>query len=161
MTQRPPSRILRIVLLVSLALNLLVVGTLVGSALSGRGLAPPPRVDFSFGPIGRALDDETRRTLSRSVREREGFRGEGRQARRAQLEQIVAVLTADPFDPDQLSAVFEAQRSRGIAALAIGHEALVAQIAEMTPEARRALADRLENEAIRGHGDPAPPPRRD
>jgi len=64
--------------------------------------------------------------------------------------EVLAIIRSDPFDPAALSALLEVQVERAEARRRMGQEALVAQLARMSPEARHAFADRLESR-LRAH----------
>jgi hypothetical protein len=145
---RPP-RLLRIVLILSLALNLLVAGLVLGALLGGRDRMPPHRVDVSLGPLGRALTPPDRLAIAAEVRGRSEFRPLAPSERRRAMAETLAALRAQPFDPDALSAVLAAQRAAGTEALEIAQEVLVKRVSEMTAAERAALADRLETETRR------------
>ena len=139
----------RIALAVSLALNLAVAGLAAGMALRNAGLVPglPPAAaaarDPGLGPFGPALSPEDRRALRRA------FTGE-RADVVSGLRADQAALRAEPYDPAAVSALNlrmgERQRERA----EIGRRLIEARLAAMTPEARRAFADRLEAAFARG-----------
>ncbi len=143
-----PSRGLRLLLLLSLALNLLVAGLLLGDALAGGGPGGPPRrVEMSLGPVARALGEEDRRAIQDALRGRPELAALGRGPRGAggpDFAAILAALRAEPFDPERARAAFAAQARAVAAAQGAAQEALLARLAAMPPEERRAVADRLE-----------------
>ncbi|EAR49427.1 hypothetical protein OG2516_15209 [Oceanicola granulosus HTCC2516] len=140
-------RVMRIVLLLSLALNLAVVGLVAGAALSGKRFAPP-RYDLSLGPIGAALSEEDRRAIGARLRDQPGLPS-GPRARRRMMEEMLAVLRSDPFDPAPLAEAMAQHRARSAAVLEAGQAALLERLAAMSPAERAALADRLEAGARR------------
>lgn len=139
-----PSRLWRIVLVVSLALNLAVVGLIGGSLVSGNiGAGPPRSFDLGIGPVARALSPEERRSVGRSLRQDRGLRdvdlrGRGRE--------MMAVLTAEPFDPDAMSTVLAAQSQQVADLQASARNAFVETIAGMTPARRAEFAEQVLNE---------------
>lgn len=145
---------MRVALVTSLALNLAVVGIVAGLAFGAFG----PRADgamvrdLGFGPFTEALSDEDRAALRRAfiaeTRAEGGFR-EGRRAMRADFDALLAILRAEPFDPDALAAVMARQEARNRDRLGLGQRLLTDRIAAMTPEDRRAFADRLERALTR------------
>lgn len=142
-----PQRAWRIVLVISLALNLVVVGVIVGAAVSGRfGDRPPRSFDFGLGPVARALEPAERRSIGRALRRDQALRGVDP---RAHATGIIAALRADPFDQAAFAALLAAQTGR-IAALQNKAQAvLVDQIAMMSPDRREIFADRLQAELSR------------
>lgn len=151
MTDTPPPdgpaapRWMRILLVVSLALNLLVAGLLVGAALGegGPGRGPRP-AELALGPLARALDEGDRRAILQDLHGHPGLQGLGRDRRNAGLREIAAALRADPFEPDRAKAALAAQAEEIAHAQSAVQDALIARLAAMSPEARRAFADRLE-----------------
>jgi uncharacterized membrane protein len=140
------SRRVRVLLVLSLALNLAVAGMVIGAMVTGGPHRGPARIDMSLGPLGRALSPEDRRAVVQDLRGSGALGGMDRGARRAALAETVTLLRAEPFDPEALARGFAAQRDSGGRVLEAGHAALVARIATMTPRERAALADRLEAE---------------
>ncbi|MEM8536634.1 MAG: periplasmic heavy metal sensor [Pseudomonadota bacterium] len=139
-----PSRLWRVVLVISLALNLAVVGIVVGTAASGRfGDGPPRTFDFGPGPILRALTGDERRSMMRSMRADRAFQSFRPEERFAVL---VSALQADPFDKDAFAAAMAMQAERNLALQEQAQVAFVDVISDMTPERRAAFALALEQE---------------
>lgn len=145
-----PSRLWRIVLVLSLALNLAVVGVVVGAAASGRwGDGPPRSFDLGLGPLSRALAPEERRAIGRRLREDRSLRSFDLRER---VNRVVATLQAEPFDPDALRGLLAEQNQRIATVQATAQEVILEQIIAMTPERRRAFADQLLEEMSRVKG---------
>ncbi|HEV8033419.1 periplasmic heavy metal sensor [Yoonia sp.] len=145
--QARPSRLWQIVLVLSLALNLAVVGVVVGSAASGRwGDGPPRSFDLGLAPIARALEPQERRAIGRKLREDRSLRDFDLRDR---VNRVVTALRADPFDPDVLRALLAEQSERITAVQATAQEVVVEQIIAMTPERRRAFAEQVLEEMAR------------
>lgn len=137
-------RIWRVVLVISLALNIAVAGVLTGTALSGRGKdGPPARMTFAFGPLGRILDGKDRRAISEQMR-RNGPRPLTRGQMNRRLATLADALRADPFDPAGFAVMLDGLRDRTMQVQENAQGAFVAHLAGLTPERRAALADRLE-----------------
>lgn len=148
-------RLMRGVLIVSLALNLAVVGVVVGSALSGRWGKGPRGFDFGIGPMAAALSAGDRDAIRDRLR-RGG--GDGRLSRaegRAGVSAVLESLRAQPYDSAVLDGFFDQLQRRTSALQKEAQDALIIQLQAMTPQERAAFADRLEHEISR-----APPPRR-
>jgi hypothetical protein len=114
---RTPSRGLRRALYVSVAVNLLVVGAVVG-LLAAHGLReghPYGDRGVGFGRYTQALSPQDR-----------------------------AALRADPFDPAAVQALFDRQKMRMTAAIALGQSLLLQRISAMSPQERAVFADRVE-----------------
>lgn len=146
-----PGRGTRILLAVSLALNLLVLGLLVGALLRGGlgGHPGDPRAPASLRALGAtpfllALDEADRDRLLADAR----GRGEDLRANRAALrdgvDAMVRTLRSEPFDAGTFRRLAADQRRAAAARQALGEDLLLARIEAMSPEARMAYADRLE-----------------
>ena len=86
-------RWMRVLLVLSLALNLLVAGLLIGDALTGGGPGRGPRpAEMALGPVAQALDPADRRAILGTLRGNPGLRPLGREERIAGLQEIAAVL---------------------------------------------------------------------
>ncbi len=150
-----PSRLWRIVLVVSLALNLAVTGVVVGAVVSGRaGDGPPRSFDLGVGPIARALEPQERRAIRRSLRQDRALRGVDFRGR---VDAMVAALKTEPFDPDALRVLMDEQAASIIDVQAKAQSAMLNQIIAMTPQRRQAFADQVAEELsrIRSPRDPS------
>ena len=139
-------RKLRIALAVSVAVNLAVVGLVVGTALRhGEGPMGRSNVrDLGFGIYSQILNREEKEALRAAfLAEAPDLRAKRRAMRQDALD-VVAALRADPFDADRLSEVLAVQGQRLSEQLSVGGRLIGAFLIEMAPEARRAFADRLE-----------------
>ena len=155
MTKAPQNRILRWVLVASLAVNLLVVGVVAGSfAKTGNG--PRGGADLGVGPFVRALDADGRREVLRELRSNRQVSGEFRNLHRQGFREIIEVLNTEPFDPEAMQALFESQRGQTQAIQAAGQQALLEHLTDMTPEERAAFATRFETEIKRPRGPRRP-----
>lgn len=138
----------KIVLALSLALNLAVVGVVVGAWLGGGGRHHEARENsarWSVGPFGRALSKEDRREMGERFRKnKSGELRKQRSALRSAALNMVDALRADPFDPDTVAQILQDQRSLGVSQRALGHGILLDQINSMTPDERDGFAGRLE-----------------
>lgn len=154
---RDPSRWLRRALLASVAVNLLVIGTVAGVVLShGDRDDRQARAErgAGFGRYVRALDPADRAAL------REAYRaGAGRDAiaahragHRADHAALLAAVRSDPFDRAAVEGIFEGQIARMTEGMMRGQGLLVDRIAAMSVGERAAFADRLERMARR-HDD--------
>lgn len=134
------------VLVASLGLNLFVAAAVVGAGLrhhrEGRGVG--------FGPYTEALSREDRAAL------RDAFMAAApdlRDRRRAMAEDMIrlaAALRADPWEPAAAEAVLSRQGERAEERFALGRRLFLERLGRMTPEARAALADRIEHAVARG-----------
>lgn len=145
---RTPGKV-KALLVVSLALNLLVAGLVAGAWLRDGRPGTRDR-DPGFGPFGEALSPEDRRELRRAFMARMPEMRENRAALKADLQDVVAALRADPFDPAALSAAMDAALARMAGRIEVGQELLVQRITAMDAAERAAFADRLEAALERG-----------
>ena len=136
----------------SLAVNLLILGVVIGWVLSPDGPRRDDRPARSLmgAPFAEALAPEDRRALSREMRGRadriEGTRDE----LRARFETLLDALRAEEWDRGAVTAVLDDQRRAAEGRQRLGEELLLDRLDAMTPEARRAYADRLEERVRRG-----------
>lgn len=143
---------LKIALAVSLMLNLAVAGAVLGSFLgTERGPRSAANMsDIGMGPFTAALPDEIRKNIGKELVNRAGSLRENRRVLQEQFDEMLAILRAESFDMDKLSAITDAQYSKLAERQEIGRALLYAQLAAMSPDERRAYADRLEDRLKRG-----------
>jgi uncharacterized membrane protein len=139
----------KIALAVSVALNLAVAGLAAGAWLRDGPRGGMPR-DMSFGPFSEALDDADRKSIRRSLLSRVGEFREQRQAAKAEFEALLVALRAEPFDASAMQAALAAIEARNSERLELGRTLIETRLIEMSPEARKAFADRLEKGLRRG-----------
>ena len=139
-------RWMRVLLVLSLALNLLVAGIVLGDALTDGGAGRGPRpAEMALDPIARALDPEDRRAILQELRGDPDLRPLGEEERGAALAGIAAAVRAEPFDSGRLREALAVRSDRIAAAQRAVQEALLSRIATMTPEERAAFVERLED----------------
>ncbi|MEM6276128.1 MAG: periplasmic heavy metal sensor [Pseudomonadota bacterium] len=137
----------RILLYVSLLVNLLVVGLVVGTLLvvspKGQDRRPAMSGETGLGPLMLALEREDRRALALSMRRT--LRGErlSRGEMRELARDIQGVLAAEPFDAQALDGVLDTQFSEATFRLDLARDLFRETLVEMTPEERAAYAARL------------------
>lgn len=150
---RPRMRLwLRIVLFVSLALNLAIVGLVVGAISKGpRDHHRPPRLDQASGPLTYALSREDRRALGGKLREAYRDGHPTREKMRAQFDAMLQALRRVPFDPAPLAASLEQQRTVALERQLIGQTLLLEKLTQMSDAERAEFAERLE-EALEHRG---------
>ncbi|NUB46306.1 periplasmic heavy metal sensor [Fertoebacter nigrum] len=144
-------RWMRLALALSVALNLGVAGVVGGSLLhdARKEPRPVPVRDLGFGPFSEALSPEDRAALRRAfMAEAPDFRDAWRQMR-GEFGAVLDALRAEPFEPAALAVVLDRQSVRTGEMLSLGQRLLFDRVAEMTPEARLAFADRLEQSLSR------------
>ncbi len=140
------SRRFKIMLGLSLALNLLFVGLIAGAVWrneGGAGMRPGGPAPQSYAaPYVQALPRADRRALNRSIRA--AHPRLGREARRAVYGQMLTALRAEPFDTSAVQEVLDGQRSAILGVQEAAQSRWMAAISAMSDEQRRAYADRLQ-----------------
>ncbi len=137
----------RIVLVASLAFNLLIVGMVAGAMLGGprdRDRNPVLR-DLGFGPFVGALPRHDRVALAAALRREAGPFRENRAELRRQFEAILDALRADPFDPAGLERLVAEQSRRIGERQRLGQRLLLERIAGMSAAERAAYAAALDH----------------
>lgn len=151
---RAKGRWMKIVLTLSLALNLAVVAAAGGAAWRFKGGAGGEGAGQRHGGGGplylRALPEQDRRAL------REALRAVPRAVPDA--AQMVAVLRAEPFDAAAAQRLLEAERAAGLDRQRVAADVWLARVAAMSPQARSAYADRLQA-LVERRADRGSPPR--
>lgn len=132
-------------LVLSVGINLFV------AAVLGAGLRHHREGrDVRFGPFTAALSREDRAAL------REAFLAAAPDARDHRREmaddmaRLAAALRAEPWDPAVAAGVLERQGARAAERFALGRRLFLERLGRMTPEARAALAGRIEQMMARG-----------
>ncbi|MEL6387745.1 MAG: periplasmic heavy metal sensor [Pseudomonadota bacterium] len=140
--------------------NTLLIGLFIGQMLSGgprpqdERRAGPGRTEAAIaGGVLATVDPEQRAVLREAFREAtKGGRPRFNERRKAQRE-LQAAMVADPFDPDRMTAAFQALRTSETAMEQAIQAVLVEQFAALTPEQRRsaakAIGDRRRGERRR------------
>lgn len=135
----------------SVAINLAVAGLVVGTIWRGQ---VDPRRDFvrdlGFGVYSEALSPEDRKALRQSFRDKMPEFRKARAEMGQDLRDILTALRADPFDPEALKARLATQNQRSAGQLALGQELIRDLMLGMSPDARLAFADRLEDRLRHG-----------
>lgn len=150
--QKPRApRWMRIAFGVSLALNLAVVGILVGTF--ARFAGPPSRghgmLSYAM-PYVRALPRDVQREMFRTVRSQLPEDIGGRQARRVLYGEMIEALKADPFDPGRVQSILDRQNDAAVAVQTAAHGVWLERIGAMSLEDRSVYADAV-SEVMR-HG---------
>lgn len=140
----PQSRRLRIALAISVGLNLLVAGLVIGAAFQGGPNRDQMSRDLGFGPFSEALDLDQRRALRDNLMQKSPEIRGAMQQRRADLTQLLAALRAEPFDAIAMQNALETMRNRLTGQLTLGQNALAEVLIAMPTEERLKFADRLE-----------------
>ena len=150
----PLRRRVKVVLALSLALNLLFVGVFAGAIWrnadgpGGHGRATPPGLQSYAAPYVRALPRADKRALRNALRE--GHPHPSRVERQAGYAKMLVALRAEPFDAAAVAAVLSGQKSNVLAVQDAAQAQWLSAIESMDAQARKAYADSLEEELKRG-----------
>lgn len=145
-------RIAKIALVVSVSLNLLLIGALAGGAMRASRFQPAMEGQADYRALWRALPDDARAQIRAQARE-QGFGGrhpqgrsreERREISRARNRQIIAVLRADPFDSAAFTELLTQDRQALENRLNAARLAIVAQVEGLDHSARQEMADEME-----------------
>lgn len=146
-----PKKRFRILLAVSLALNLLFIGLIGGAAWRG---GPPQEGAQRIAGLGnfaapyvRALPREDRQIIQSELRRQHPQMG--RKARAKAYQQVIDALRITPFDRAAVVAVLDGQSRLGADVLATGQAAWLARIEAMDAAQRQAYATRLQDRLAR------------
>lgn len=139
-------RWMKVLLAVSLAINLGVLGIVGGAALRGAGDRGRPDVrDIGFGPFSDALSPQDRKELRRAFLQDGGNPRAMRQMMRSEVGTLLEVLRTEPLQEADLRAAFSQFQRRGQERLDLGQRLLADRIIAMSPDDRARFADRLED----------------
>lgn len=131
-------------LIVSLVVNLLLVGMIIGR-LSGfgppPGMGPDPTAGF-FRVLG-FLSDERRAAITPELRQKMGNVMPVLRKLRHDQHEVFEALTAEPFDANALSQALADLRTNLTMAQVASHQSFVAMAKSLTPDERRALVSAL------------------
>ncbi|MFZ1469179.1 MAG: periplasmic heavy metal sensor [Paracoccaceae bacterium] len=153
---RAAPRWMKIVLALSLALNLAIAGLAVGAMLRG---GPHGARDFGLGPLTEALSREDRKALRAGFIQAHPDLRADRQAARADFAALLQILRTDPMDPAALDAAMGTVADRNAALVSTARGLLAERLKAMTAAERTEFADRLQaalERPGRKKGDHAP-----
>jgi uncharacterized membrane protein len=147
------------VLVVSLVLNLLAAGFIVGR-LTGPPAVIAPDPTAGYGRMLRFLPDERREAVSPMLRRQLRETMKGARTLRREHSAVFDALTADPFEPAALEAALAELRETLNATQETAHRALVELAGSLSLEERRQLAEAMRKPPWRSRerGAPGPPP---
>jgi hypothetical protein len=152
---KPSRNWMKIILVLSLGLNLAVAGAVGGALLSGKGAKGDKfgsgkgrnvRMAPGFTPYIRALDPAVRREMGQILRQTSKAR-EGRNLMRAELSATLPLIEAEVFDRAQMEQVLEQQtqafQRHGIERALQGRTVLLDVLEQMSLAERRAYSEKL------------------
>ncbi len=146
-TPKPRMRTwLRVVLVASLALNLVIIGGATGMALRFGHSGPPPMLSDGPGsPMIRALSHEHRREMGRSIRKAHKGQNERGRDKSGYYSTLVTLLEAEPLDLDALRDASVTVDSRFEIRREVARDIWLEQVSTMTAEDRKAYAARMRD----------------
>jgi len=141
-----PSRKLRWALGLSLAMNLVVLGLIIGASYRFKDadmrFRGPQTHSYATAYV-RALPASERRAFRRSLH---GVGGglPGPAQRRAHFEKVLNALRAENFDAQQVQGVLDTQAEAALGIQKAAQRVWLGKVRDMTVSDRAAYADRLE-----------------
>ncbi len=142
---------MKILLAISLAFNMLVVGIFVGAFFSrDKADNGPTMRELSYGPYARALDPEVRKQIYAQVLREAGSSRENLRQVRASFGKLIKELRSEEYDRVKIRHLIEAQQAAVQRRPQIGLRLMLEQLDAMTPEQRAKFADRLEKAVKKG-----------
>ncbi|MEM1236834.1 MAG: periplasmic heavy metal sensor [Pseudomonadota bacterium] len=146
----------KVLLYVSLALNLAVAGLVVGAVALGsdraRDKRPPTVAESGLRPIMHALSGDDRRGIARQIRSELRRDGRSREEMRTLMQEFVDALGSEPYDPTRIEALLAAQRSEANIRLDSAGRALLERVNAMSAEERIGFSQRLAQELDKPRG---------
>lgn len=137
-------RWMKITLVVSLALNLLIVGAVAGAVVTKGGKSEARRDGPGANMITDALPKDERRMLRRDVRQALRDSPELRGGLRAEIAALADLMRASEFNADALEAQLIEIQSRIMGPLSVARDKLSDRLANLDEAGRSEYADRLD-----------------
>jgi len=139
-------RWVKVLLAVSLGLNMLVLGAIGARLYTHRGdaLQPHNMREASYGPYSRALAPQDRKTIGQALHREVGSLRENLPKIRETFQALILALQADEYDRDAVHGLIAEQQNLMLKRQQVGQRLLLERLDTMTPEERRAFAKRLQ-----------------
>ncbi len=140
-------RWVKVLLFVSLALNLAVAGAVIGAMVKHRGDHGdwPHGIDRATVPYIHALPQRDKRALGKALREHGRDIPNARKNYRQDFQAALSILRTQPFDAVALQEVLTRQGAGPQARRLQGETLFLERISNMSDAERAAYADRLED----------------
>ena len=149
--KKKKNRVVIILLICSLALNLLFIGGLIGRSIFG---GPPGHLPNHMGWMLRNLSDEKRKELRPQLKERSGSLRTVRQEMRDARQRLASAIMEEPLDEKALNLALKDLRSASNKFQVVTHENMSTILKEMKLEDReKALKFLSRREKHRGNFD--------
>ena len=147
--KKKKNRVVIILLICSLALNLLFIGGLIGRSVFG---GPPGHLPNHMGWMLRNLSDEKRKELRPQLKERSGSLRTVRQEMRDARQRLSSAIMEEPLDEKALNLALKDLRSASNKFQVVTHENMSTILKEMKLEDReKALKFLSRREKHRGN----------
>lgn len=147
-----PRRLWKVIFVISLALNIAILGVVAGATwrFQGRGAHPAAKVLDTGSVYLRALGSKHRRELGRKMRPA-GGKDKKSHAEIAQgFDRAIALLRSEPFDSDAFAKVMQGHSRRAEMRMQEARNILLDHLNAMNAAERAAYADRLEKALRKG-----------
>ena len=149
--KKKKNRVVIMLLICSLALNLLFIGGLIGRSIFG---GPPGHLPNHMGWMLRNLSDEKRKELRPQLKERSGSLRTVRQEMRDARQRLSSAIMEEPLDEKALNLALKDLRSASNKFQIVTHENMSTILKEMKLEDReKALKFLSRREKHRGNFD--------
>ncbi|MDG1303513.1 MAG: periplasmic heavy metal sensor [Pseudomonadales bacterium] len=149
--KKKKNRVVIMLLICSLALNLLFIGGLIGRSIFG---GPPGHLPNHMGWMLRNLSDEKRKQLRPQLKERSGSLRTVRQEMRDARQRLSSAIMEEPLDEKALNLALKDLRSASNKFQVVTHENMSTILKEMKLEDReKALKFLSRREKHRGNFD--------
>ena len=149
--KKKKNRVVIMLLICSLALNLLFIGGLIGRSVFG---GPPGHLPNHMGWMLRNLSDEKRKELRPQLKERSGSLRTVRQEMRDARQRLSSAIMEEPLDEKALNLALKDLRSASNKFQVVTHENMSTILKEMKLEDReKALKFLSRREKHRGNFD--------
>jgi len=140
-------RILKLVLVLSLGVNLAIGGLALGVWAFDKPKRPPSPDAVAF--LSFALPKEHRDALRQQLVSRRAELRANRAAIQELRGQMIEALQAEPFDIAVIEDILQRQRARFLTLGELAHSALLERIELLTPEERAIYVESLKRQARR------------
>jgi uncharacterized membrane protein len=139
-------RWVKVLLAVSLGLNMLVLGAVGAMVYTHRSDAQQPRDlrEASYGPYSRALSPQDRKIIGEALRREAGSLRENLPKIKETFQALILALQAEDYDRDAVHGLIAEQQALGLKRQQVGQRLLLERLDSMTVEERRAFAKRLQ-----------------
>jgi uncharacterized membrane protein len=135
---------LRWALIVSVTLNLLIVGVIAGGIMGHDRHPPRPVVgDVTLGAFTNALSKEDREALREAAQKRGSEFRDMRRQSRADMTALINALKVEPWNRSAVEQIFGRHQARTISRVEIGDALILERIDAMSPAQRQEFAKRL------------------